>query len=733
MSGGGNGPPLFSNAFKGQNEKSLKYNAAQKGSPVAVVYGTHRVPINVVAGFGFETSGSSGKAGGKGGAKSSKKGGAQYSVNGAFALCQGPVSFTGSPYADDGANRVWSNGGVAAATDVELNYYTGEDGQAPDPVFDSSSGLDPSLGYSGTAYVTGTPIHLGSAPVLPNIQVEVTGFGGGTAGPDFPGEVRPDWIVLDMLTNGRYGVGVPVADLDTAGGWGAGGTIEDWGRYCQALGIAMSILMDRQQPAARWVEEIIEQSNSAIYESGGQIKIVPYGETPLLGNNTSWSPVLTTRYYLADEDFLGWGGDSDPVIVSRNDPSQIANWLNAEYENAENEFNKETVPIFDQSSIDIHGLIVDPSYMTSCITNSTSAQWSAQLKLDRGLMIRDTYKFKLGWRYSLLEPMDIVRLIDARLGLNLIPVRITEIAEDENGELTISAEEMGSQDAPARSVGRSGLEREGQPPLYDRGISSGSPLYDPSILPGDANPPVIFEPPPALTSGINEVWIVATGGPNWGGCRVWISTDDTTYAHAATLRSGGRTGNLTAPLPIGADPDSVNILSVSLAECAGQLLSAARMDADNYVTLCYLDGELLSYETATLTAPSAYDLTYLRRGAHGTPIRSHAAGSRFARVGPNDNESIWRYRYPTNLIGQTVYVKLQSFNLFGTQLQDLSVVPAYSHVLTGAGSRGGGAAYVGDSPPANPTPGQLWFESSSGRLFIYYQDIDSSAWIPATT
>ena len=89
MSGGGNGPPLFSNAFKGQNVKSLKYNAAQKGIPIAVVYGTQRLPINVIAGFGFVTSGSSGKSGGKGGAKSSKKGGAQYSVNGAFALVPG--------------------------------------------------------------------------------------------------------------------------------------------------------------------------------------------------------------------------------------------------------------------------------------------------------------------------------------------------------------------------------------------------------------------------------------------------------------------------------------------------------------------------------------------------------------------------------------------------------------------------------------------------------------------
>ena len=45
-------------------------------------------------------------------------------------------------------------------------------------------------------------------------------------------------------------------------------------------------------------------------------------------------------------------------------------------------------------------------------------------------------------RYSLLEPMDIVELSDATLGLDRAAVRITEIAEDDNGELTVTAEEI---------------------------------------------------------------------------------------------------------------------------------------------------------------------------------------------------------------------------------------------------------------------------------------------------
>jgi hypothetical protein len=687
---GGHTPSVFANSFKGQKQNSLSYNAAQKGSPIAVVYGTQRVPVNVIAGFGFTSTGKGRKSGGKGGSKSSKKGGPQYSVNGAFALCQGPVAFTGSPYAADGANRVWSNGGVATAASLPLNYYTGEDGQAPDPVFESSSDDPPILGYSGTAYVTATPMQLGSTPVLPNIQVEVTGFGGGTAGTDFLGEVRPDWIVVDMLCNERYGVGVAIEDLDTAGAWAAGGTVANWGEYCQSIGIAMSLLMDRQQPAAHWVQEIVEQTCSAIFESGGQIKIVPYFTTALSGNGSSWSPILTSRYDLDDDDFIDFGGGSDPVVLTRNDGAQIANWINAEYDNATGEYNKEIIPVFDQGAIDSYGLNVEASYTTSCITNSVSAQLSAQLRLDRALQIRDKYKFKLGWRHSLLEQMDIVRLSDTGLGLSLLPVRVIEIAEDDNGELTVTAEQLAGSEAVTRTTDA----RLGAPPLYDRGLSRGVPLYDPTVDPGDANPPVIFEPPPALSNGLNEAWIVATGAEHWGGCLVWLSTDGTSYAHGATLYAGGRSGVLAASLPSAGDPDTASVLRVDLSECEGELLSATQADADNYITLCWVGGELLSYRTATLTAAAAYDLTYLRRGAYGAPIVAHSAGTRFARVGPNDSQSIWRYRYPSNLVGTTVYVKLQSFNEFGSQLQDSADLPAYPYTLTGAGSVGVGGPDV---------------------------------------
>src|SRR5437588_1311240 len=244
----------------------------------------------------------------------------------------------------------------------------------------------------------------------------------------------------------------------------------------------------------------------------------------------------------------------------------------------------------------------------------------------------------------------------------------------------------------------------GTAPLYPKQATAGAPL-DPLILPGDATPPILFEPPPGLTAGDLEVWIIATGGTHWGGCQVWISLDGSTYAYAGTIYRGGRQGLLTAALSSHAGPDASSMLSVDLSQSQGQLLSGSLADADAFVTLCYCDGELLAFETATLTSAFHYDLTYLRRGVYGTPVGAHSAGASFARFGPND-PSLFKYIYPASFIGQTIHVKLPAFNIFGQSLQGLAALTPTSYSLTGDGAIQG-PAYVAGSFSGSPTAAQI--------------------------
>jgi len=40
-----------------------------------------------------------------------------------------------------------------------------------------------------------------------------------------------------------------------------------------------------------------------------------------------------------------------------------------------------------------------------------------------------------------------------------------------------------------------------------------------------------------------------------------------------------------------------------------------------------------------------------------------------------------------------------------------------------------GPVFVSDTPPTNAVCGDLWYESDTGKLFVYYTDIDSIQWV----
>ncbi len=471
-------PFLETNAWQHGQNNSLRYNTSQAGSVLPLVYGTTRQQVNLI-GFG-DYRGPSGKKGkngplpiqgahvGKGGGGGGKKGAGgkkspDFSIDVAFALCQGPVDIGDQ-------NFVWASAGVAFFQSVGLNLYTGEYGQAADPTF---VGLGEVVAYSGTCYVTGTPMDLGASPVIPNLSFEITGFETGTAGPNFPRDANAGNVVLDFLTNPEHGAGWPADNLDP-------NLLTTYGTYCQAALLAISPALQVQTEAASWLHELTRLTNSAIVWSGAILKFVPYGDIELEANGVTWTPNLVPEYSLNDDNFLPWTPhldtaepiqDDDPVLITRSNPADATNWVSIEYLDRENFYNKTLIPQFDQGSIDLYGLRTEPSIQGNCFCNKTSASISSRLILQRALYVRNTYKFQLGWRFALLEPMDIVLLTDEGCGLNEQPVRITSIEENENGDLIFEAEEIQSdvlsppQPIPEGSIYLNGVFVEQFPPL----------------------------------------------------------------------------------------------------------------------------------------------------------------------------------------------------------------------------------------------------------------------------
>jgi hypothetical protein len=316
------------------------------------------------------------------------------------------------------------------------------------------------------------------------------------------------------------------------------------------------------------------------------------------------------------------------------------------------------------------------------ICDAAVAMNAAQLILQRGLYIRNIYTFKLSWEYCLLEPMDLVTITDAGLGLSNVAVRIIEIEEDNTGLLTVTAEDFPAGTATAVA--------------YPTQTASGFRVNR-NVVPAPVNSPLIWEPPASLsTSGEAEVWIGASGGasgvadPNWGGAIIWISKDNTTFAAIGSLTAPVRQGILTAPLasasgqassvaPFG-NIDAVNTLSINVAESNGALTSATASDAENGITLCIVDHELLTYTTAALTALNAYALSGLARGVYGSSVSSHVSGSAFTRL---DN-TVFKYALPKNYVGTEFYLKLQSFNVFGNAVQPLAACTVYTYTPIGS-------------------------------------------------
>lgn len=622
---------------------ALRIQQSAYGLVIPIVWGRTRIAGNLIwygdfASIGHtETQSSGGKGGG--GATSSHTS-YTYQTAAAFGLCEGQINDIGT---------VWSGKQKTSLGALGLTLFLGATPQTP---WGYLSTYHPSeaLAYQATAYVAGV-LQLGDSAALPNLSFEVLGLRSYQLDQIF--DVNPSDIISDFLTHSSFGAGFPPTKL---------ASLTQFSDYCAANGIFLSPALTEQRPAHQHLEDMLQAAHAAAVWSEGKLKILPFGDTAISGNGATYVPDITPRYDLTDDDFLASGGD-DPVIVTRKTVADAFNQVQIEYLDRLNDYNPSVLELKDQANVEAFGLRPMPPLKMYAITERSVAEKIAPLILQRALYIRNEYEFRLGWRFCLLEPMDIVTLTDAGLGLDLFQVRIMEVEEDEEGELRILAEDFPFGIAhPPQIVTQ----------------AAGGYAVNYNVAPGAANRPVIFEPPIAL-SGQPEIWLAASGGAAWGGAEVWVSIDDTTYKRVGEINGRARHGVLGAALPIGDALDMTNAIRVDLTISNGQLVGGTADDRDLFNTLCYADGELIGYRDAELRSANVYDLSSLRRGAYGTSITAHDTGMPFVRC----DAGIFRYAYDSSLIGRPLYIKLRSFNLHHAAHEDLSAIEPVVYDITG--------------------------------------------------
>lgn len=624
---------------------SLQVQQSSQGLTLPVIYGRTRVAGNLVWYGDFVTieHKTTTRQGGKGGGGVTQED-IKYTYEAAvmLALCEGEIQ---------GVGRIWrEKEKFDSLAQLRLTLMRGGDEQPLWTHLQQAKHQDQALNYSGTAYLCSPNYELTKSAQIYQHNFEVIGKLGYSG--NIP-DANPREIVLDLLTNQRYGCGFPSQNI---------GDTDRYSNYCRAVGIFLSPAYTEQGEAQRNISELLEQTNSAAVFSQGRLKIIPYGDGSYSGNGAVYVADNKAVYDLTDDDFIV-SGAQDPVKVERKTNADAFNQIQVEYLDRNNDYNVAIAEVKDQANIEQYGLRPKDAIKMHGICDAKVAQKVAQQLLQRALYVRNEYEFKLGWKYCLLEPMDIVTLTDAGLGLNKTPVRITEIEEDEEGVLSIKAE-----DYPVGVYTVS--EYPTQPSL---GYSA-----DYNVSPGNAHVPVIFEAPLQLTGGEPQIWLATAGGDMWGGAEVWVSTDGDSYTRVGAVNHKARFGSLTAALPNGAVFDRTNTLGVEIS--AGQLTGGTEQDSRDLLTLCYVDGEFLAYANAELKGVGRYTLGNLTRGAYGSAINAHAAGSQFARI----DEALFKYAVPRNWMGRTVWVKLVSYNVFSGGIQDLAEVPAYSYTIKGA-------------------------------------------------
>ena len=497
------------------NTQITKYSGLQVQTtsacvPVPIVYGCNILAPNCFWYENFNASPAGGKAGGKSGSPTSYN----YSCSIMMGIAEGPIA---------GIGQIWQTSNTTTTlVDLALSLFGGT---SPQTVWSYLASAFPaqSLTYPGVAYVASANYNLGSSASVGDNNFEVHGilYGTGVNGID----ADPAQVISDYLTNPQYGVGFPAASIDATALYANAGD-NSYQTYCWANYLAISPALNMQETASSILSRWLQLTNSTAVWSGGLLKIIPYGDSAITGGSATsqktWTPNLTPIYDLTDEDFLHTEGE-DPVKITRSDPYSAYNQQAIEIQARADAYNTGPIVAFDQAAINRFGRRIGSTITAHEICDLTVAQISAQLILQRGLYIRNTYSFKLSMEFCLLDPMDLVTLTDAALGLNATVVRITEIEEDSEGALTVTAEEFPQ-----------GVATATQYPTQPR--SNGAPNANVAAQP--VNTPLIIEPPPALTGDVAQLWIGASGenaDPNWGGCLVWGSLDGTSYTRVTQL------------------------------------------------------------------------------------------------------------------------------------------------------------------------------------------------------
>ncbi len=670
----------------------LQVSTSQYDLAVQWLRGQRRCSTNCIWTGDFQKHKQSAK--GKGGGKGS----GQYTYTSACILSLGFGEW------DDPLLNVWAAGSTTSTTtlaDLGMTFQAGTPTQTP-WAFVVSKYPSQAQAYKNIANLTAQKLDLGSAASIPDFA--------------FEGRCIPyaDYLTSAGWTNPTTSVNTPGRDVNMAdflpdflqdplvgGGFDSGDIpdLTDFRAYQAAQGLFFSPYLTKQERATDIINRWAKLANTWIYWSNTAFVFVPLGDQALTANGYTYTPNLTVDCDLGPADFVS----NPPVKVDVKDQADCPNRTVVSITDRTMGYVTNPIEYKAESLIRKYGRREPDSVQADEICNPAVGNVVSQLIGRRNANLTKTYAFQTSWRFVRWLPGSIFTLTDPTQDLVAERVRITSVAEDENGILSWTAEEL-----PAAGG-----------TYFPRTVQPGPPPTTPDTMidAGSVNVPAVAEPAQAVGGTTRTVLIAASGGANFGGANVWISFDNwASQSFVGKIQSSAIQGVLTANLAAygGSNPDTTNTLSVDATASLGEPEPLTTADADGLRSLSLvcapptvsgsdmvLDsaGELLAPGTESTTGTYTADLTYLQRGQLGTAPGAHSIDDLFTLFDMSGQPgSTIQFPLPAAYIGAPIWLKFAAFNLFGKNVQDLSLCQSYKYTPTGAGF-GAGTGGV----PAAPT------------------------------
>jgi len=559
--------------------------------------------------------------------------------------------------------------GQYSVTSGTYTFYTGDNAFVDVQFYRDFSQVP---GYGATAGALRNTAHLRAKDLampdgngFPNISAEVKGF---CVNAPNGLDAHPADVLLHLLTNVSSGLGLSASQIEVDHG-PDGLSASSYRTYCTAMGFYVSRAITSQEETGKMVQQLLDATNSRAIWSNGKLKVIPLGDTAT--GSFGYIPATNATILSASEFIVGSPGD-DPITVQRTAQSDVFNVWPVEFN--QRHASGTSIPVYETANVE--AVVTDPRNAATIrrapptrldwITNATHAWAISYLLGVRSLYVRNTYRFTLGPRWTLLEPGDLVSLTEPVMGLSGTMARIVSIEEREDGSLDLQSEEwplgtghpvqsvtQAMDGMRATSIGTAGYTTSYA--LQAQATASNAAISDLSnILSGSNNWDNIFPNPNAegTASPTNPLT-----GPGWSNVKN-VGTGSA-YAgssvHAIASDASKQYYEITNPIPVG--PGNMFYIEAQVRKNADGLSAVvssmddqldfpmeavATTGSNGYIGLRYRDvNQVQLTQTFASTTSSAWTLLKASGTAPTNAVWAELVLGLDARLAPATGSEVW--------------------------------------------------------------------------------------------